>query len=730
MSTTTLYEITPQTGTVSSTNLTSLYSNTTNFTSGIVNSSVYSVNGGVGVTVNPTTGNVVVNIGQPVGTADNVQFANVTATGNLSNNYFTLANSAGTSGQVLTTNGAGATAWTTATGLGLVNSVTGSGAGISVSPTTGAVVVSNTGVTSIIAGTNITISGSTGAVTINSPNSGVTSITGTANQIIASASTGAVTLSTPQNIATTSTPTFNGMTLTNELVMNGATSGNVRLIAPAVAGSSQLSLPAAVDVLVARNTTDTLTNKSISGITNTLSGIGNASLVNSSITLGSTNIALGATSLTPAGLTSVTVTQDPVAALDLATKQYVDQVATTGLTFHSPVQAATTASLASITGGTVTYNQPGGPGVGVGATITLSVALTVLDGYTLLNTNRILVKDEVNQTYNGVYTWATGGTVLTRATDADTYGPGANQLSLNDYFFTQNGTVNKGIAYVLNAPVGTIIFGTSAITFAEFSSSQVYTATSPINITGTNISLTTVPISLGGTGQITAPAAINALLPSQSGNANAVLTTDGTNVSWTNFSGGFAVGNITIAVDTDNTISTTAGDLVLASATDIVVVQNNLSAQSATLGNVTVGVATDQTITTTTGDLVLASATNVIDASSATINVDSLTVDSRSSIDTFTLTTTSTATVSFVTSTRNAMSVLIYIVQGTDVHTVNATALRTGATTAMLTTYGEMYNTTALAGFTADVSGGALRLLVTPANATSMLFTAVKTSLT
>jgi len=89
--------------------------------------------------------------------------------------------------------------------------------------------------------------------------------------------------------------------------------------------------------------------------------------------------------------------------------------------------------------------------------------------------------------------------VLTRATDADTYGPGANQLSLNDYFFTQNGTVNKGIAYVLSAPVGTITFGTSNIQFAEFSTSQVYTGTAPINISGTVISLTTVPVNLGGT---------------------------------------------------------------------------------------------------------------------------------------------------------------------------------------------------------------------------------------
>jgi len=264
-------------------------------------------------------------------------------------------------------------------------------------------------------------------------------------------------------------------------------------------GAFNMASASVVSDQVTTNTAaQTLTNKTISGASNTLTNIANGSLTNSSLTVGSTNIALGATASTLGGLTSVAVTQDPTTNLQLATKQYVDSVAAVGLTFHQPVQAATTQSLAAQTGGTVTYNNGA---AGVGATITLSVALTVLDGYTLLNTNRILVKDETNQAYNGIYTWATGGTVLTRATDADTYGSGSNQLSLNDYFYTQNGTVNKGIAYVLSAPVGTITFGTSNIQFAEFSSSQVYTGTTPINVTGTVISLTTVPATLGGTGQ-------------------------------------------------------------------------------------------------------------------------------------------------------------------------------------------------------------------------------------
>jgi len=86
--TTSLYSPTPNTGTVSSANSTSLYSNTTSFTTGLVNSSVYSVNGGTGVTVNPTTGNVVVSIGQPVGTTDNVTFNDVTINGNTIFNSF------------------------------------------------------------------------------------------------------------------------------------------------------------------------------------------------------------------------------------------------------------------------------------------------------------------------------------------------------------------------------------------------------------------------------------------------------------------------------------------------------------------------------------------------------------------------------------------------------------------------------------------------------------------
>lgn len=362
-------------------------------------------------------------------------------------------------------------------------------------------------------------------------------------------------------------------------------------------GSSAVTI--AIDSTVATLTgSQTLTNKTISGSSNTLSNIGNSSLTNSSVTIGTTNISLGATSLTLGGLTTVTVTQDPTSAFELTTKQYVDGLASTGLIYHAPVQVATTQDLATQTGGTVTYNNGA---AGVGATLTLSVALTTLDGYGLVNGDRILVKDEVNQAYNGVYTWATGGTVLTRATDADSYGTGIGDLSLNDYFFVQNGTVNKGSSYVVTT-VGTITFGTTAITFAQFSTSQVYTAGTGLTLTGTQFSLTSpVTAALGGTGNTSYTtgdmlyaSGTTAISKLGIGTSTYILTSGGTAPQWSD-PAGITVGNATNAVNTGTTTDSTNATyyLVFKSATSgnlPELVNSSISCNPST-GKITGGIA-------------------------------------------------------------------------------------------------------------------------------------------
>lgn len=432
----------------------------------------------------------------------------------------------------------------TPAGIGAVASVSGTANEITATGTS-IVVLS---LPAALTFTGKTVTGGTFSLPIISAisNSGTITVPSGTDTLVARNTTDTLTNKSISGTGNTLTNIGNA-SLTNSTISGVALGSNLfsLTIGTGLTGTSyngSAAVTVAIDTTVVTLTgTQTLTNKSISGSTNTLSNIANASLTNSSVTVGTTAISLGSSSLTLGGLISVAVTQDPVSALQLATKQYVDTTAAVGLTFHAAVQAATTTTLAATTGGTVTYNNGT---AGVGATLTLSVALGVLDGYTLLNTNRVLIKNEVNQAHNGVYTWATGGTVLTRATDADTYGTGANQLSQNDYFFTQNGTVNKNTSFVVTT-VGTITFGTTAITFAEFSSSQVYTGTSPIVITGSVISLTTVPVNLGGTnltsytiGDTLYASGATTLSKLALGTQGQVLTAGASGPVWSGISGG------------------------------------------------------------------------------------------------------------------------------------------------------------------------------------------------
>jgi len=203
---------------------------------------------------------------------------------------------------------------------------------------------------------------------------------------------------------------------------------------------------------------------------------------------GSSDISLSAAGNINAGTNYINNVINPVQNQDAATKLYVDNLVTTAIAYHEAVSVATIANLAVTTGGTITYAQPNGAGNGVGATITTTGAFNLIDtGNVQTIGTRILVKDEGNAALNGIYVWS-NATVITRSSDADTYGPAnANTFSINDYFFVSSGNVNKGSAYIVDAPSGTITFGTSNIQFAQFSQSQIYSANTSagINLVGT-----------------------------------------------------------------------------------------------------------------------------------------------------------------------------------------------------------------------------------------------------
>lgn len=388
---------------------------------------------------------------------------------NNSTNTITLGGNV-TTGGALTTAGTFATAGNFTTAGAFAVTLTATGVTSITLPTSGT--LATLGGTETL--TNKTISGSNNTLS-NIANASLTNSSVTYNGVnVALGASGTLT-------ATTTAPLTIGTGLTGTS-FNGSTAVTI-----------------AIDSTVATLTgTQTLTNKTISGATNTLSNIGNSSLTNSQITLGTTNIALGATSLAPAGLTSVTVTQNPTADFQLATKQYVDGLVSSGITYHTPVQYEVPDTTGNLT---ATYNQPGGAGVGVGATLTNAGTLAAFtpDGIVSIVGDRVLVYNQTNQFENGIYTVTVVGDgstawVLTRATDADTYAlKSPNGLGEGDAFFVTSGLTGAGETYVVNT-VGTIVFGTTAITFAQISDSTLYTAGTGLTLTGTQFSISNTAV--------------------------------------------------------------------------------------------------------------------------------------------------------------------------------------------------------------------------------------------
>ena len=208
------------------------------------------------------------------------------------------------------------------------------------------------------------------------------------------------------------------------------------------------------------------------------------------ITFGELKTAVGTDFVSKSGSTmtgSLVLNADPTASLQAASKQYVDTIAAAGLHYHDPCRVESSSNL------TVTYNNGT---AGVGATLTnnsTQVALA-LDGVTLSSSNRVLVKGQTAQAQNGVYTVTNTGSgstnwVLTRATDADSYGPSdPDSFGQGDAFFVEEGNTGAGNLDVMNT-VGVITFGTTAIVFVNVSASAVYSAGTGVTLTGTQFSI-------------------------------------------------------------------------------------------------------------------------------------------------------------------------------------------------------------------------------------------------
>lgn len=201
---------------------------------------------------------------------------------------------------------------------------------------------------------------------------------------------------------------------------------------------------------------------------NQISGLSTA---NSGVLITSAGGVPSISTVLPGGLT----TTDPVVAQGIATKNYVDTIATGG---GAPVVAASTGAL------TVTQ-----AGAGVGATLTNAGAQATftLDGQSPTVGQRVLIKNQSggSNTQNGVYTVTNVGSgssnwVLTRATDYDT----PSDINNTGIIPVEAGTVNINTGWINTTLMVTV--DTTAVTFIQFGVSF------PVSLAngGTNASLT------------------------------------------------------------------------------------------------------------------------------------------------------------------------------------------------------------------------------------------------
>lgn len=336
--------------------------------------------------------------------------------------------------------------------------------------------------------------------------SAVSSVTGTTGEIDVSASVGAVTLSLPDtldginttgNAATADYATTAGTAdavAANSVTLGTDTNGDYvadvsasdgisasgsgegasvsltntdkgssqEIFKTITADSGSVSASTNNDSVEVAGGTGISTAISAGVITVTNTGVidvqGTANQIDVSASVGSTTLSLSSTAVFPG---TVTLNEDPTQALHAATKQYVDAVAE-GLHIHASVQAATTANIADL------GNPP-----------------ATIDGVTLTDEMRVLVKNQSTTSQNGIYVYDLATTALVRASDFDT----AAEIQGGDFVFITGGTLFNNTGFVQTEKVTTL--GTDPIVWDQFSGAGTFVAGNGLQLTGNSFSIDT-----------------------------------------------------------------------------------------------------------------------------------------------------------------------------------------------------------------------------------------------
>ena len=187
---------------------------------------------------------------------------------------------------------------------------------------------------------------------------------------------------------------------------------------------------------------------------------------------------------------ALTLSGAPTNANHAVTKTYVDDLIAAGIHYHTPVRVESPDSEGNLN---ATYDN-GTSGVGATLTNAGTQAALVIDGVTLVVNDRVLIYNQTDATENGIYTVTNVGSastnwVLTRATDADSYGVDNDSLSEGTSVFVLEGDDGSGEVYGCTT-TGTITFGTTNIEFAQIGRSAVISGGTGITVSDNTVSVT------------------------------------------------------------------------------------------------------------------------------------------------------------------------------------------------------------------------------------------------
>jgi hypothetical protein len=216
----------------------------------------------------------------------------------------------------------------------------------------------------------------------------------------------------------------------------------------------------------------------VSGVTASMVGLGNVdntSDANKPVSTATQSALDARLALSGGTMTGdITLAGAPTQALHAATKAYVDGIAE-GLHIHASCVAATTGNVAI-----ATELEPG----------------DLVDGVTLAEGDRVLVKSQTNAAQNGIYVVQASGAAL-RAADFNE----PIEVDGGDFVFVTGGTTHDNTGWV-QTTTNVVTIGTDPIIFTQFSGAGTYLAGTGLQLDDNEFNIdttTTVDVSTAQT---------------------------------------------------------------------------------------------------------------------------------------------------------------------------------------------------------------------------------------